>query len=248
MTPFSPLPEHGALFVGLIVILFSVVQSIFGVGLLVFGTPVLLFAGYSFEHTLLMLLPCSLTISFLQITKKEQKIGPFEKRFILYCVPALALGLTLLLLTQQSLNARLWVGLLLLINGFIRLSKGTQLFLSQMLQKNLGIYLAGMGLVHGLTNMGGGLLTVLINSLYSEKNEVRGRIAFGYLIMAATQLIVLLVFKNQQMKLSYLIYPLLAGTTYVLLGNRLFHYSSQAVFQKMVTALIILFGVCLVVL
>ena len=48
------------------VLAFSVVQSVFGVGLLVFGTPTLLLAGYSFEETLAYLLPCSMAISALQ--------------------------------------------------------------------------------------------------------------------------------------------------------------------------------------
>ena len=49
-----------------IVALFSIIQSIFGVGLLLFGTPTLLLIGYSYSETLWVLLPCSIVISLIQ--------------------------------------------------------------------------------------------------------------------------------------------------------------------------------------
>jgi hypothetical protein len=51
----------------LVVVAFAVLQSVFGVGLLVFGTPTLLLAGFTFAETLGYLLPCSLVISVLQV-------------------------------------------------------------------------------------------------------------------------------------------------------------------------------------
>ena len=50
-----------------IVALFSTVQSVFGVGLLVFGTPTLLLLGCSFEETIAYLLPSSALISVMQV-------------------------------------------------------------------------------------------------------------------------------------------------------------------------------------
>ena len=57
-----------------VVVVFATVQSLFGVGLLVFGTPTLLLLGYSFESTIAVLLPASITISFLQV--RAGKIEP----------------------------------------------------------------------------------------------------------------------------------------------------------------------------
>ena len=50
-------------------ILFSLVifQSLFGVGLLLFGTPIFLLLGNNFESTLILILPVSITISLLQL-------------------------------------------------------------------------------------------------------------------------------------------------------------------------------------
>ena len=57
-----------------IIAIFSVVQSIFGVGLLLFGTPTLLLLGYSYSETLWLLLPCSVTISLIQVVNDYKLI------------------------------------------------------------------------------------------------------------------------------------------------------------------------------
>lgn len=50
-----------------VIMLFSVIQSIFGMGILVFGTPALLLLGYDFSSVLGLLLPSSVLISFTQL-------------------------------------------------------------------------------------------------------------------------------------------------------------------------------------
>ena len=51
-----------------IIILFvSIIQALFGVGVLLFGTPLLLIWNYPFKEVLIILLPISLTISFSQV-------------------------------------------------------------------------------------------------------------------------------------------------------------------------------------
>ena len=53
----------------ILLIITSAIQSLFGVGVLLFGTPVLLLLGYSFIESLLILLPVSISINILQISK-----------------------------------------------------------------------------------------------------------------------------------------------------------------------------------
>ncbi|WP_244115554.1 hypothetical protein [Burkholderia gladioli] len=50
-----------------IVALLAVVQSIFGMGVLVFGTPTLLLLGFDFTSVLGLLLPSSMAISAIQV-------------------------------------------------------------------------------------------------------------------------------------------------------------------------------------
>ena len=63
-------------------ILFSLVifQSLFGVGLLLFGTPIFLLLGNNFESTLILILPVSITISLLQLVyhKNSRKNNQYK--------------------------------------------------------------------------------------------------------------------------------------------------------------------------
>ena len=61
---------------GTLIFILSVFQSIFGIGLLVLGTPLLLISGFSFIESLFLLLPCSIIVSsltFFLINKKYKK-------------------------------------------------------------------------------------------------------------------------------------------------------------------------------
>ena len=71
----------------LIVFIFSIIQSIFGVGLLLFGTPTLLLLGYSYEVTLWTLLPASITISIIQIVRGYIYIK-VNKEVYFFTIPA----------------------------------------------------------------------------------------------------------------------------------------------------------------
>ena len=54
-----------------ILLILIVVQSIFGVGLLLFGTPSFLLLGYDFPNTINILMPVSVLISFLQFSQSK---------------------------------------------------------------------------------------------------------------------------------------------------------------------------------
>ena len=58
----------------LIVIVTSIIQSIFGVGVLLFGTPLLLLRGYDFIYAVIVLLPISVSINLIQIAKDYRSV------------------------------------------------------------------------------------------------------------------------------------------------------------------------------
>ena len=57
----------------IIIFILSIFQSVFGVGLLLFGTPIFLMLDYDFVSTLVTILPVSILISFFQIMHKKFK-------------------------------------------------------------------------------------------------------------------------------------------------------------------------------
>ena len=59
-------------FIELSIIIFLIIfQSIFGIGLLILGTPTFIAMGYDFSDTLNLLLPISIIISFLHHLQEE---------------------------------------------------------------------------------------------------------------------------------------------------------------------------------
>ena len=68
----------------IIIIILIILQSIFGIGLLLFGTPTFILFGYSFAETLSLLLPISILISLIQIFFSKKKNMNFFKNFNLF--------------------------------------------------------------------------------------------------------------------------------------------------------------------
>ena len=73
------------------------IQSIFGVGLVLFGTPSFLLFGYDFANTINILMPISITISSLQFFKSKVKDKNFLLEYNLFCLPFLIIFLVIAL-------------------------------------------------------------------------------------------------------------------------------------------------------
>ena len=58
----------------LVICFTSIIQSLFGVGVLVFGTPLLLILGLDFIQTLNILLPISLAINLFQFINNTKSL------------------------------------------------------------------------------------------------------------------------------------------------------------------------------
>jgi len=183
----------------IIIAVFSVIQSIFGVGVLLFGTPTLLLLEYSYSETLWLLLPCSVTISLIQVVN-GYKLIEAKKRAVYLIIPTLVIGLTLVVTYANGINITRIVGVLLLVIGVIRFSSKLQALLASMVKKNIQMYYAIIGIVHGISNMGGGPLSILMSTIYSKKEIIRANVAFIYLILAIFQLVVLSIISNTSVK------------------------------------------------
>jgi len=100
---------------------FAIFQSIFGIGLLIFGTPTFLLLGYDFFNVLNILLPHSIVISFLQMVTSKNKDFHFKYQFIKYCIPFLLLSLYLLTFLEENINFILLTSFTLIIFSLINL-------------------------------------------------------------------------------------------------------------------------------
>lgn len=232
-----------------VVLGFSVVQSVFGVGVLVFGTPTLLVAGYTFEETLAYLLPASIAISLLQMADSGGlRLDQMRRQFLTYTAPLVLIGAAFILTVGSGFDIRLLVGVMLVVSGGIRLLGRWREAVDRLIRRRLPASLTILGIIHGLSNLGGGVLTLIVGSIYDDKDQIRRQIAFCYAMMAVVQLVTLTVTVGTGVFSWYLIaLPATAAITYLKIGNRAFRAASQRAYQMSLTALIIVFGLGLVV-
>jgi hypothetical protein len=241
-------PEQ-QLVVILIVVVLAAVQSVFGVGLLVFGTPTLLLLGYPFEQVLALLLPCSIVISTLQVlTTGGFTLEPIRRRMLIFTAPTVLAGTIVILTAGSGLNLKPVVGAMLIVTALLRASADIQRRMATVVRRWQPVFLIGLGTVHGLSNLGGGILTFIVGSSYDRKEDVRRHIAYCYGMMAIIQLTALLITVRPSIEsYQWFLLPLLAGATYLAIGQRLFCSTGQVVYQRSLTGLIASYGVLLLV-
>ena len=112
----------------IIITVLIIIQSIFGVGLLLFGTPSFLVLGYDFANTINILMPVSITISALQFFRSKVKDRVFIADYNIFCVPFLIIFLFIALKFKYLFDFKLLVALLLVFSSILILNKKIFLF------------------------------------------------------------------------------------------------------------------------
>jgi uncharacterized protein len=213
----------------------AVVQSLFGVGLLVFGTPTLLLLGYSFVDALAILLPASVTISLLQVWKSGGQDVAFVRSFAGWCLVPLALSLAAVLLFNLHASLNVFVAILLAVFVMLRLYPDVNEHAREWVARHQRTWLVLMGVVHGVSNLGGALLLISAASRFRRKEDIRALIAFCYACFAATQLAVLALFTPGVFGWSQVGYATVAGVVFLLIGQRLFRWVAEPAFDWLLT-------------
>jgi uncharacterized membrane protein YfcA len=213
----------------------AVVQSLFGIGLLVFGTPTLLLLGYSYQDALAILLPASLAVSLLQLRTVPKLDRAFALRFGSWCL--IPLAVTLILVSQLHLQASLNLAVALTLSGFVvlRASPDLEAKVTAFLRQHQAAWLVVMGAIHGLSNLGGSLLTILANSLHREKDQVRSVIVHCYVCFALVQLTVLGLTTTGFFSWHQLGYAATSGAVFLLVGQHVFAWVSAPAFRRLFT-------------
>ena len=164
--------------------IFCFFQSIFGIGVLIFGTPTFILLGYNYFEVLNILLPYSIVISLLQITFTKKRNLFFFKKIIILSLPMLSIGLVLSAKIQNFFNLKYLLAALLIITSLINLFKSK---LKKELFKNINLNFMIIGFIQGISNLGGGFLSLVANNLDKNKILVRYNIASSYFLFAIIQ-------------------------------------------------------------
>ena len=194
-----------------VIIFLIIVQSIFGVGLLLFGTPTFLILGYDFANTINILMPVSISISILQFFKSKISDKKFIREYNVFCLPFLIIFLVIALKFKYIIDFKLLVGFLLVFSSILILNKRKFSSFRDIFFKFKKLVLIGIGCVHGLTNMGGSFLAIYSTLVSNNKKEIaRYYIFYGYLLMGILKYLTVLYVSFKDLELiNYFIFYLL---------------------------------------
>lgn len=203
----------------------SVIQSLFGAGVLLFGTPLLLLFGYEFVDVLIVLLSISLAINLLQILQHHAHIDfAFYRKVFLLTLPPIAVFL--FLVTHLRINIGLIIGLFLLLIALKEFSTSIARIIDRMMHYEKA-YFVVMGVVHRLTNLGGSLLTAVVHHRNYEKDVARVTLAASYGIFAVVQLLTLWLFSQRQSDV-----PVYENLIYLTVGVMIFLLTDAMVYAQ----------------
>ena len=222
------------------------IQSVFGVGLLLFGTPSFLLFGYDFANTINILMPISITISSLQFFKSKVKDKKFLYEYNLFCLPFLIIFLVIALKFKYIFDFKLLVSILFFISSFLILNKRRFSSFKMTFFKLKKIVLIGIGCVHGLTNMGGSFLAIYSTLVSKNVKEVaRYYICYGYLIMGVIQYFLVLFLSFKYLTFEKLYYVLLAIVIYFP-TQRIFKRINDNKFSKYINVIALIYGLIII--
>jgi uncharacterized protein len=221
----------------------SVVQSFFGMGVLVFGTPTLLLMGYDFITILGYLLPASFAISLLQVLTAGSDRVPVSRYLYLLCLPGIGIGLWLADFSPLTSWTNILVGATLLLTALVRFWSPSQSFLLILLEKHLPAYHLVMGLIHGLTNLGGAFLAILASGTNTEKEAIRYTVAHYYLAFSSIQMLLLAtIMGHHDILISNFPATVIAALVYLFVGNKIFTRSSNQFYNVALNLFIAVYG------
>lgn len=234
----------------LIFLFLVILQTIAGVGVLVIGTPTMLFLNYSIVETLSILLPVSIITSlinliYFKILRRKIELNidrDYRKSFFVFCIPAIFIGLYTIKKYGDYLNFKYLVSSVIFFSLIITTN---QKLMTKINKFKKSFSLVTIGFIHGLTNSGGSLLSLFLTS-YLNKNNSRFNITYFYFFLAAIQFLIF----NFIFDYKFYNYELLKTLPIIFLGiifgNFLVRYFSKRNFKLLINYLSLI--VCLILL
>ena len=231
------------------VILFLILfQSIFGVGLLIFGTPTFLFFNYSFVETLSILIPISCCISAIQITQNNVDINNFNKIFLKYSLVGVIVFLPISIYFVNLTYLKTIIAFVMIFTAVISLKNLNLTNFRESFLKNSKLFLFLIGCIHGVSNLGGGFISIYSSILYfNEKIKTRKAIAVSYLCFGLIQILILLFTSNFFFEIKVLIFMLVTPIIYYF-STYLFSKINFIVYIKILYLLVLFYGILILIL
>lgn len=210
---------------------FAVVQSVYGVGLLIFGTPYLILNNTGFDEALGILLPSSFLISIHQVLVHRNVVIE-ESKSLLPIMVGLPLGLIFALEFGHGANIMPILGLALLSAAFIRSNRQASKYLAKAFKANKSKFHFLNSLIHGASNLGGALLPLYSSSVYGEKIQALKCTSVFYSLYSGIQILVLVILKKSEVFYGGIMFMPFCLFLYWVAGRHAIKVVSQELFDK----------------
>ena len=216
------------------VFLLIIIQSVYGVGILIFGVPILILYGFEYLDIVGLLLPSSLTISTLQIFR-NRTVRSSELKHLPFAIFGVAIGLVVAAYFDTTEFMPAIVGTLMLSATFFRISALTKKYMEYFFKKHQSTFHILNAILHGFTNLGGVLLTVYSSSVHNGKIQIVYCTALFYMVYAASQMIIIFLIGHGEIFEAGLVYVPITALLYTTLGQKTFRLISQKKFEILTT-------------
>jgi uncharacterized membrane protein YfcA len=215
-------------------------QSAVGVGVLVLGTPLFLLLNYNIIEILFILLPLSILTSLInliliRVTHKKLSIITFKglKKFLISCVPSIILGLLILKYFQDYINFKILVSIVIIFSVIMVYLKNHIKFRINFFRISI---LSIIGVVHGLTNSGGTLMSLALSS-ENKKINARSLITFFYLFLAFVQYFITIIIFKDSLFFPFNIKLIITLIFGIIIGNIISNFLSEKKYKLLINFL-----------
>ena len=223
-------------------------QSIIGVGVLVLGTPFLLILKFDIVEIFFILLPISIVTSLsnliiINYSNKSLRKSTYKefKKFFMICIPSIFVGLILLKTFENFINFKYLVSFVIILSVLLVLLKDKIKYRINFFRIST---LSIVGLVHGLTNSGGTLMSLAFTA-NNDNEYARLNTTFFYLVLAIFQyFLTIIIFFEKFIFLDdiKIFFILIIG---ILIGNLVYYYLRSKIYKVIVNSIAIMSAIIL---
>jgi len=224
-------------------------QSSIGIGVLVLGTPFLLLLGYKILEIFFILLPISILTSIInliiiKLSNKNLSVSSNKglSKFFIVCMPSIIIGLIILKYYEEYINFKLLVSLIIIFSILLVLLKDRIKVRVNFFRISI---LSVIGIIHGLTNSGGSLMSLALSSK-NKKDNARYRITFFYFLLASSHYLMTVIIFKDLFFLPNNIYLILALFSGVFFGNIFVKYINENSYKLIINVLAIISSILLI--
>ena len=225
-------------------------QSIIGVGVLVLGTPFLLILKFNLVEIFFILLPISIATSLsnliiIKFSNKSLRKSTYKefKKFFMICIPSIFVGLILLKIFENFINFKYLVSFVIILSVLLVLLKDKIRYRINFFRIST---LSIVGLVHGLTNSGGTLMSLAFTA-NNDNEYARLNTTFFYLVLAVFQyFLTIIIFFEKFIFLDdvKIFLVLIIG---ILIGNLVYYYLRSKIYKVIVNSIAIMSAIILLI-